>query len=96
MSEREPGLGSFVLGIAVGVTLGLMFAREGGEAFRGKIAARLRALRAMAADQAGDLGAMLLEADEAVSSAPDDDTPTSRHHSGRRRRRGGEEDVSSV
>ena len=50
-SEWEPGLGSFVLGVAVGVTLGLLFAREDGEAFRGKVARRLRALRELAAEQ---------------------------------------------
>ncbi len=50
-SEWEPGLGSFVLGVAVGVTLGLLFAREDGVAFRGKVARRLRALRALAAEQ---------------------------------------------
>ena len=30
MSEREAGLGSFVMGIALGITLGLLFAREDG------------------------------------------------------------------
>jgi hypothetical protein len=62
VAEWEPGLGSFVLGIAVGVTLGLLFAREDGEAFRGKIARGLRALRARAVERAGDLGAMAIEA----------------------------------
>ena len=62
VSEWEPGLGSFVLGIAVGVTLGLLFAREDGEVFRGKVARRLRALRELAAEKAGDLGAMVIDA----------------------------------
>jgi gas vesicle protein len=61
-SEWEPGLGSFVVGVAVGVTLGLLFAREDGEAFRGKVARRLRALRELAAERAGDLGAMVIDA----------------------------------
>jgi gas vesicle protein len=91
--EREPALGSFVLGIAVGVALGLLFAPEGGEALRGKIARRLRALRALAAEQAGDLGELLVEA---ASPEADDHTGTSRPRSGRRRRQPGEEDASSV
>jgi gas vesicle protein len=45
-----PGLGSFVVGIAIGVTLGLLFAQENGAAFRGKLARRLRALRALAVE----------------------------------------------
>lgn len=61
MSEREPGLGSFVLGVAVGVTLGLLFATEDGEAFRSNLARRLRALRALAAEKAGDLGALVVD-----------------------------------
>jgi hypothetical protein len=76
--EWEPGLGSFVLGIAVGVTLGLLFAREDGEAFRGKIARRLRALRALATERAGDLGVMVEEGPDATSR---------RQGSARRRRR---------
>lgn len=88
MSEREPGLGSFVLGIAVGVTLGLLFAPEGGEAFRGRVARRLRALRALAADQAGDLGVLLVEP---ASPEADDHARPSRR-SGRRRPQPGEED----
>lgn len=52
MSEREPGIGSFVVGVALGVAIGLMFAREDGEAFRGRLARRLRALRAVAGDRA--------------------------------------------
>jgi gas vesicle protein len=81
-----PGLGSFVVGIALGVTLGLLFAQEDGEAFRGKLARRLRALRALAAEKAGDLGALVIDA----GSAED------REVTGRRRRRPGEEDASIV
>jgi hypothetical protein len=62
MSEREPGLGSFVVGVALGVTLGLLFATEDGRAFRGKLARRLRALRALGAEKAGDLGALIVDA----------------------------------
>jgi gas vesicle protein len=62
MSEREPGIGAFVLGIGVGVVLGILFAPAGGEAVRAKLAGRLRGLRELAADKAGELGALMLEA----------------------------------
>ena len=82
-SEWEPGLGSFVLGIAVGVTLGLLFAREDGGAFRAKVARRLRALRELAADKAEDLGAIAID----VASGEDEDPgATPSHGAGRRRR----------
>lgn len=67
MSEREPGIGSFVVGVALGVALGLMFAREDGEAFRGKLARRLRALRAVAGGKAG--GALERPPDEEDASS---------------------------
>jgi hypothetical protein len=92
MSEREPGLGSFVLGVAVGVTLGLLLATEDGAAFRGKLARRLRALRVLAAEKAGDLGALVVDA-----TFPDPDYP--RLTGGRRGRRTPEsrqEDESDV
>ena len=66
ISHWEPGLGAFVLGIAVGVTLGLLLAPEGGEAFRGKLARRFRALRALA-EKAGH-GAGRLPDEEDVST----------------------------
>ncbi len=55
MSEREPGFGSFVLGVAVGAVLGLLFAPEPGEDFRDKLSRRLRTLRDLAAERLGDL-----------------------------------------
>ena len=96
MSEREPGLGlgSFVLGIAVGVALGLLLAPQGGEALPGRLARRLRALRALAAEKAGDLGTLVLDAASAEADGP---RPTGhRRRAGRRRRRAGEEDASVV
>jgi hypothetical protein len=67
MSERETGIGTFVLGVALGVTLGLMFAREGGDAFRGKVTRRLRALRDLAGDHiAGELERLSREEDAPV------------------------------
>ena len=96
MSEREPGLGlgSFVLGIAVGVALGVLFAPEGGEALRGRLARRLRALRGLAAEKAGDLGTLVLDA-----TAPEADghgRTGHRRKAGRRRRRAAGGDASVV
>lgn len=62
MSEREPGIGAFVLGIGVGVVLGILFAQAGGDAVRAKLARRLRGLRELAAEKAGELGALVIEA----------------------------------
>lgn len=84
-AQWEPGLGSFVIGVAVGVTLGLLFAREDGEAFRGKIARRLRALRARAVERAGDLGAMVIDAGPVEPEDPGANGP--RRGVERRRRR---------
>jgi hypothetical protein len=92
MSEREPGLGSFVVGIAVGVTLGLMFATEDGPTFRGKLARRLRALRALGTEKAGDLGALIIDATLSEGQEPRRLTGGRR---GRRRPEPGEEDESA-
>ena len=62
MSERESGFGSFVLGVAAGVVLGLLFAPEPGEDFRGKLGRRLRALRDLAGEKAGELGELVGDA----------------------------------
>jgi len=92
MSEREPGIGAFVLGIGVGVILGILFAPAGGDAVRAKLARRLHGLRDLAADKAGDLGALVVD----VVSA--DDGPVHRaarsrgSRNARSRRRAGRED----
>jgi hypothetical protein len=94
VSEREPGLGSFVLEVAVGVALSLLPAPEGGGALRGQLARRLRALRALAAAKAGDLGTLVFDA---TSPETDGHRPTGhRRRAGRRRRRVGAEDASVV
>ena len=92
MSEREPGLGSFVVGIAVGITLGLLFAPEDGAMFRGKLARRLRALRALGAEKAGDLGALIIDA---TLSAGHEPRRLAGGRRGRRRPESGEEDESA-
>lgn len=90
MSERKPGLGSFVAGVAIGVTLGLLFATEDGSAFRGKLARRLRALRALGAEKAGDLGALIIDATLSEGDQP----RLTGGRRGRRRPEPGEEDES--
>ncbi len=49
--KPEAGLGSFVVGVAVGVVVGLLFAPEPGERFRGKLGHRLHRLRDLAREQ---------------------------------------------
>ena len=90
MSEREPGLGRFAVGIAVGVALGLLFATEDGTAFRKTVARRLRALRALGAEKAGDLGTLILDA----SLSQGDQPRLTAGGRGRRRRAQGGEDES--
>jgi len=63
VSEREPsGYGGFVVGLAVGAVLGLLFAPEAGRESRGKLGRRLRALRGLASEAAGEVGELVSEA----------------------------------
>ncbi|HYK82017.1 MAG TPA: YtxH domain-containing protein [Gemmatimonadales bacterium] len=59
MSERGSGFGPFLLGLTIGAALGLLFAPEPGEATRTKVTQRLRGLRDLAAEKAGELGQLL-------------------------------------
>lgn len=60
MSEREPsGYGAFVVGLALGAVLGLLFAPEGGRASRAKMGRRLKTLRGLATEVAGELGELV-------------------------------------
>jgi len=63
VSERGSGFGSFLLGLGIGAVLGFLFAPEPGVATRGKLQRKLRGLRDLAAEKAGELG-QLLEADD--------------------------------
>lgn len=77
MSERESGaggggFGGFLLGLAVGAAIGFLFAPEAGSGSRRRLAGKLRELRDLAADKAGQLGELVDEARadaEAVSAA---------------------------
>jgi len=56
--------GPFLLGVSLGAVLGFLFAPEPGVAARGRLSRRLRGLRGLAAEKAGEL-AQLLETPEA-------------------------------
>src|SRR3989442_1772214 len=66
------GFGGFLLGLAVGAAIGFLFAPEAGSGSRRRLAGKLRELRDLAADKAGQLGELVDEAradTEAVSAA---------------------------
>jgi len=71
MSERGAGFGPFLLGLGLGAVLGFLFAPEPGEASRTKLSRKLRGLRDLAAEKAGELGELLAEDEE-------DEAPTAR------------------
>jgi gas vesicle protein len=71
VSERGAGFGPFLLGLGLGAVLGFLFAPEPGEASRTKLSRKLRGLRDLAAEKAGELGE-LLDTDE------EEDEPTAR------------------
>ena len=66
------GFGGFLLGLAVGAAIGFLFAPEAGSGSRRRLTGKLRELRDLAADKAGQLGELVDEAradTEAVSAA---------------------------
>ncbi|HEX9485779.1 MAG TPA: hypothetical protein VF976_01845 [Gemmatimonadales bacterium] len=71
MSERGAGFGPFLLGLGLGAVLGFLFAPEPGAASRTKLSRKLRGLRDLAAEKAGELGELLDTDDE-------EDEPTAR------------------
>jgi len=76
MSERGTGFGPFLLGLGLGAVIGFLFAPEPGEASRVKLSRKLRGLRDLAAEKAGELGELLDDAtDEAADESP---APTAR------------------
>jgi YtxH-like protein len=77
VSERGEGFGSFLLGLGLGAVLGFLFAPEPGEATRGKLQRKLRGLRDLAADKAGELG-QLLEPDAADEEKEEEEEGPSR------------------
>jgi len=71
VSERGAGFGPFLLGLGLGAALGFLFAPEPGEASRTKLSRKLRGLRDLAAEKAGELSGLLDTDDE-------EDEPTAR------------------
>jgi len=67
MSERGAAFGPFLLGLGLGAVLGFLFAPEPGEASRTKLSHKLRGLRDLAAEKAGEL---LETADDEEEEAP--------------------------
>lgn len=67
MSEREggSGFGPFLLGMSLGAVLGFLFAPEAGQAARGRLSRKLRGLRDLAVDKAGELSQLFDDAAEA-------------------------------
>src|SRR5437899_2988448 len=59
MSERGAAFGPFLLGLGLGAVLGFLFAPEPGEASRTKLSHKLRGLRDLAAEKAGELHELL-------------------------------------
>jgi len=54
VTERDSGFGSFVVGVAVGVVLGLLFAPAPGEALRGRLARQLVKAGELARDEVAE------------------------------------------
>ncbi len=67
MSERGAAFGPFLLGLGLGAVLGFLFAPEPGEASRTKLSHKLRGLRDLAAEKAGEL---LETAEDEAEEAP--------------------------
>ncbi|HEY3279031.1 MAG TPA: YtxH domain-containing protein [Gemmatimonadales bacterium] len=75
MSDRgSGGFGSFLLGIAVGAVVGMLFAPEAGEGTRRKLSRRLRDLKDLADEKTDDVRRLLEAAGE--GDERDDETET--------------------
>lgn len=93
MSERGAGFGPFLLGLGLGAVLGFLFAPEPGEASRTKLSRKLRGLRDLAAEKAGELGE-LLDSDEEEDEAPTARVAIERRLTEAKRRRRGAKGAS--
>ena len=97
MSEHDEGrekgsaFGPFLLGMSLGAVLGFLFAPEPGEVARGRLSRRLRGLRDLAAEKAGELGDLLHTVEDAEEEEPPATTRAAlerRLGDAKRRRRG--------
>ena len=92
MSERGAGFGPFLLGLGLGAVLGFLFAPEPGGASRTKLSSKLRGLRDLAAEKAGEL---LDTAEDEEDEAPTARVAIERRLTeAKRRRRGGKSAMS--
>ncbi len=90
MSERGSGFGPFLVGLGIGAVLGFLFAPEPGAAARAKLSRKLRGLRDLAEEKAGELlGAAAPAGDEGEAEAPARAVLARRLAEAKRRRRGG-------
>jgi len=87
VSERGSGFGSFLFGLGLGAVLGFLFAPEPGDATRGKLQRKLRGLRDLAAEKAGELGQLLEPGDEEQEASSREELER-RLTDAKRRRRG--------
>ena len=90
MSERGAGFGPFLLGLGLGAVLGFLFAPEPGEASRTKLSRKLRGLRDLAAEKAGEL----LDSDDEEDEAPTARVAIERRLTEAKRRRRGAKGAS--
>jgi hypothetical protein len=100
MSEHEAGggggregsaFGPFLLGLSLGAVVGFLFAPEPGDVARGRLGRRLRSLRDLAAEKAGEIGDLLHTAEDAEEEEPPATTRAAlerRLGDAKRRRRG--------
>ena len=88
MSERGSAFGPFLLGLGVGAVLGFLFAPQPGTASRTKLSRKLRGLRDLASEKAGELGELLDAADEEGEEPPARVAIERRLTEAKRRRRG--------
>jgi gas vesicle protein len=86
VSDRDSALGSFVLGVALGAVLGLLLAPEPGEEFKDVIGRRLRSLRELAVEKAGELEHLVEAAAGAGKPEPRIAPPRKRRGKARRPR----------
>jgi gas vesicle protein len=84
VSDRGTGFGPFLLGIAVGAVVGMLFAPEAGEGTRRKLSRRLRDLKELADEKADDVRRLLEEGEETGESDDDAEPRSTREELERR------------
>ena len=95
MSERGSGFGPFMLGLAVGAVIGFLFAPDAGDVTRAKLTKKLRGLKDLAEEKAGELAERVVGEGEGAGEAGPEALPSAREElerrlaAARRRRRAG-------